>query len=81
MPILKPGGNYVAKDVYEAGGVPIIIKTLYEGGFIHSDCLTVTGNTIAENLKNVKFNDKQKVIRPYDNPLSPTGGVVGLKEI
>ncbi len=45
---LKPGGQYVAKDVYEAGGVPIIIKTLYEGGFIHGDCLTVTGKTIAE---------------------------------
>jgi dihydroxy-acid dehydratase len=76
---LKPGGQYVAKDVYEAGGVPIIIKTLFEGGFIHGDCLTVTGKTIAENLENVKFNDDQKVIRPYSNPLSPTGGVVGLK--
>jgi dihydroxy-acid dehydratase len=76
---LKPGGQYVAKDVYEAGGVPIIIKTLYEGGFIHGDCLTVTGKTIAENLESVQFNDNQKVIRPYNNPLSPTGGVVGLK--
>jgi dihydroxy-acid dehydratase len=76
---LKPGGQYVAKDVYEAGGVPIIIKTLFEGGFIHGDCLTVTGKTIAENLENVDFNNNQKVIRPYNNPLSPTGGVVGLK--
>ncbi len=76
---LKPGGQYVAKDVYEAGGVPIIIKTLYEGGFIHGDCLTVTGKTIAENLESVEFNNNQKVIRPYNNPLSPTGGVVGLK--
>ena len=76
---LKPGGQYVAKDVYEAGGVPIIIKTLYEGGFIHGDCLTVTGKTIAENLESVEFNNDQKVIRPYNNPLSPTGGVVGLK--
>jgi dihydroxy-acid dehydratase len=76
---LKPGGQYVAKDVYEAGGVPIIIKTLYEGGFIHGDCLTVTGKTIAENLEIVEFNNNQKVIRPYNNPLSPTGGVVGLK--
>ena len=67
---LKPGGQYVAKDVYEAGGVPIIIKTLHEGGFIHGDCLTVTGNTIAENLKSVEFNKNQKVIRPYDEPLS-----------
>ena len=76
---LKPGGQYVAKDVYEAGGVPIIIKTLYEGGFIHGDCMTVTGKTIAENLESVVFNNDQKVIRPYNKPLSPTGGVVGLK--
>ncbi len=76
---LKPGGQYVAKDVYEAGGVPIIIKTLFEGGFIHGDCLTVTGKTIEENLKSVNFNADQKVIRPYNDPLSPTGGVVGLK--
>ena len=76
---LKPGGQYVAKDVYEAGGVPIIIKTLFDGGFIHGDCLTVTGKTIEENLKSVEFNKNQKVIRPYNEPLSPTGGVVGLK--
>ena len=76
---LKPGGQYVAKDVYEAGGVPIIIKTLLEGGYIHGECMTVTGKTIAENLQDVAFNKHQKVIRPFDNPLSPTGGVVGLK--
>ncbi len=76
---LKPGGQYVAKDVYEAGGVPIIIKTLYEGGYIHGECLTVTGKTMKENLSSVKFNDNQKVIRPFNKPLSPTGGVVGLK--
>ena len=76
---LKPGGQYVAKDVYEAGGVPIIIKTLFDGGYIHGDCMTVTGKTIAENLASVEFNKDQKVIRPITNPLSPTGGVVGLK--
>ena len=59
--------------------MPIIIKTLYEGGFIHGECLTVTGNTIAENLKSVEFNKNQRVIRPHDEPLSLTGGVVGLK--
>ncbi len=76
---LKPGGKYVAKDMFEAGGVPIILKTLFEGGFIHGECLTVTGKSMEENLKGVKFNDNQKVIRRFDNPLSATGGVVGLK--
>ncbi|MBN44761.1 MAG: dihydroxy-acid dehydratase [Rhodobiaceae bacterium] len=76
---LKPGGQYVAKDVYEAGGVPIIIKTLFDGGFVHGDCLTVTGKTLEENLESVVFNENQKIIRPYNKPLSPTGGVVGLK--
>jgi len=76
---LKPGGKYVAKDMWLAGGVPMILKTLYDGGFIHGDCLTVTGKTMKENLKNVKFNTKQKVLRKYNNPLSPDGGVVGLR--
>ena len=76
---LKPGGKYVAKDMWQAGGVPMLLKTLYEGGFIHGNCMTVTGKTMKENLKNVKFNSKQKVLRTYNNPLSPDGGVVGLK--
>lgn len=76
---LKPGGRYVAKDMYEIGGVPVLLKTLYEGGFIHGDCLTVTGKTMAENLANVSFPSDQDVIRPVSAPLSPTGGVVGLR--
>ncbi len=76
---LKPGGKYVAKDMWEAGGVPMLLKTLYDGGFIHGDCMTVTGKTMKENLKKIKFNINQKVLRKYNNPLSPDGGVVGLK--
>jgi dihydroxy-acid dehydratase len=76
---LKPGGKYVAKDMWEAGGVPMLLKTLFQGGFIHGDCLTVTGKTMKENLKDIKFNTNQKVLREFNNPLSPDGGVVGLK--
>ena len=76
---LKPGGRYVAKDVFDIGGVPQIMKALMDGGFLHGDCLTVTGRTIAENLEEVVFNTNQDVVRPVSNPLTPTGGVVGLK--
>lgn len=76
---LKPGGNYIAKDMYEAGGMPILMRTLLDGGFVNGDCLTVNGKTIAENLDGVEFNYKQKVIYPVSNPLSPNGGLVGLK--
>jgi dihydroxy-acid dehydratase len=76
---LKPGGRYVAKDLFEAGGVPLLMKTLLEHGFLHGDCMTVTGRTMAENLKRVKWNKDQDVVRPADKPLLATGGVVGLK--
>ena len=76
---LKPGGKYVAKDMWKAGGVPMLLKTLMDGGYIHGDCMTVTGKTMRENLKNVKFKTNQKVMRKYSNPITPTGGVVGLK--
>ena len=76
---LKPGGRYVAKDMFEAGGIPLLMKTLLDGGFLHGDCLTVTGRTIAENLASVKWNPDQDVVRSAKTPITPTGGVVGLK--
>jgi len=76
---LKPGGRYVAKDMFEAGGVPLLMKTLLDHGFLHGECLTVTGRTIAENLTSVKWNPRQDVVRPADKPITATGGVVGLK--
>jgi dihydroxy-acid dehydratase len=76
---LKPGGRYVAKDLFEAGGVPLLMKTLLDHGFLHGDCVTVTGRTVAENLKRVTWNTDQDVVRSADKPLSATGGVVGLK--
>ncbi|MGL4495110.1 MAG: dihydroxy-acid dehydratase [Beijerinckiaceae bacterium] len=76
---LKPGGKYVAKDMFEAGGIPLLMKTLLDHGFLHGDCMTVTGRTIAENLKPVKFNPDQDVVYPANKPITKTGGVVGLK--
>jgi dihydroxy-acid dehydratase len=76
---LKPGGKYLAKDVFDIGGVQQILKALLEGGILHGDCLTVTGKTMAENLATVTFNTDQQVIYPVSNPITPTGGVVGLK--
>jgi dihydroxy-acid dehydratase len=76
---LKPSGRYVAKDMFEAGGVPLLLKTLLDHGFLHGDCLTVTGRTLAENLKSVKWNADQDVVHPADRPILPTGGVIGLK--
>ena len=75
---LKPGGRFVAKDMGEAGGTPMLLKTLLEGGYLHGDVMTVTGKTLAENVADVVWRDDQEVIRPVSNPLSPTGGVVGL---
>ncbi len=76
---LKPSGRYVAKDMFEAGGIPLLMKTLLDNGFLNGDCLTVTGRTIAENLAQVSWNPDQDVVRPADNPITPTGGVVGLR--
>ena len=76
---LKPAGRYVAKDLYEIGGVPVLMKALLDGGLLHGDCITVTGKTIAENLAEVVFPTDQDIVRPVSNPITPTGGVVGLK--
>lgn len=76
---LKPGGAYVAKDMHDAGGVYMVMKTLFDAGLLDGDCLTVTGKTIAENLAVIEWNAEQVVIRPANNPFSPTGGVVGLR--
>jgi dihydroxy-acid dehydratase len=76
---LKPGGKYVAKDVFDIGGVPQILKALFDGGLLHGDCMTVTGRTLKQNLETVKFNTDQKVVYPVSNPITPTGGVVGLR--
>ncbi|MER9728505.1 dihydroxy-acid dehydratase [Mesorhizobium sp. M0217] len=76
---LKPGGKYVAKDMFEAGGIPLLMKTLLDHGYLHGDCLTVTGRTLAENMEHVAWNDSQDVVRPANRPITQTGGVVGLK--
>ena len=76
---LKPGGKYVAKDMYDIGGVQVVMKELFDNGFLHGDCMTVTGKTVAENLRGVKFPKDQDVVVPVKKPLSTTGGVVTLK--
>ncbi|MEQ8479061.1 MAG: dihydroxy-acid dehydratase [Hoeflea sp.] len=76
---LKPGGKYVAKDMFEAGGIPLLMKTMLAHGYLHGDCMTVTGRTIAENMEKVAWNPDQDVVRPADNPITATGGVVGLR--
>jgi dihydroxy-acid dehydratase len=76
---LKPGGRYVAKDLFEVGGIPLLMKTLLDHGYMHGDVITVTGRTMAENLSAVKWNADQDVVRPANAPITATGGVVGLK--
>ncbi len=76
---LKPSGKYVAKDLYEAGGVQVVIKELLDGGYINGDALTVSGKTIAENHEDVSFPADQDVVYRTSAPISPTGSVVGLR--
>ena len=76
---LKPGGAYVAKDLYEAGGVPVVMKELRKAGLIHEDCMTATGRSIGEEIDRVSREADGRVIYPVAAPISETGGVVGLK--
>ncbi len=76
---LRPGGKYVAKDLYDVGGVGVVLKELLDNGYLHGDCITVSGKTIAENLEGVSLPEDQDVVYPVKKPIYPTGGVVGLK--
>jgi dihydroxy-acid dehydratase len=76
---LQPGGQYVAKDMYDAGGVYMLMKTLLTEGLLHGNCMTVTGRTLGENIDQVTWNPDQKVIYDAKTPITPTGGVIGLR--
>lgn len=76
---LKPGGKYVAKDLFEVGGVQVVMKALLEDGYLDGDCLSVTGNSIGDELEKVKFPEDQDVVRRPRKPITETGGVVGLR--
>lgn len=77
---LKPSGKYVMQDLNDIGGVPGVMKLLLEQGMLHGDCLTVTGKTLAENLAEAApLKEGQRIIRPFDNPLKPTGPLVVLR--
>ncbi|TBX15980.1 dihydroxy-acid dehydratase [Nioella sediminis] len=76
---LKPGGEYVAKDLYEVGGVPVVMKELRKAGLIHEDCMTASGRSIGEELDLIEREADGKVIHPIETPLTETGGVVGLQ--
>ena len=76
---LQPGGQFLARDMYDAGGVYMLMKTLLAEGFLHGDCMTVTGKTLGENIDQVTWNPDQKVIYDARTPITPTGGVIGLR--
>ena len=77
---LKPSGKYLMKDLHLIGGVPAVLKFMLENNMLHGECLTVTGKTLAENLKNVpSLKDNQDLIRPLTNPIKPTGHICILK--
>lgn len=79
MADLQPGGQYVARDMYDAGGVYMLMKSLLAEGLLHGECVTVTGKTLGENIDQITWNPDQKVIYPATAPITPTGGVVGLR--
>jgi dihydroxy-acid dehydratase len=76
---LAPGGRYVATDLYEAGGVPLVLKRLLDAGVLHGDAVTVTGATIGENAARARETEGQQVVRPLSDPLKPTGGFAILR--
>jgi dihydroxy-acid dehydratase len=76
---LQPGGRYVATDLYEAGGVPLVLKRLLDAGVLHGDALTVTGRTIGEHAADARETEGQRVVRPLSDPLKPTGGFAILR--
>jgi dihydroxy-acid dehydratase len=79
MADLQPGGQFVARDMYDAGGVYMLMKSLLAEGLLFGDCMTVTGKTLGENIDQITWNPDQKVIYPATAPITPTGGVVGLR--
>ena len=76
---LKPGGQFVAKDLYEVGGVPVVMKELRKAGLLHEECMTASGETLGEALDKIEAEADGRVIHPISNPITKTGGVVGLK--
>src|SRR5207249_189678 len=76
---LKPGGRFVAADLYQAGGIGLVARRLVEAGLMHGDCLTVTGRTLAQEVAEAAEAPGQQVVRPLSNPIKPTGGLVILK--
>jgi dihydroxy-acid dehydratase len=79
MADLQPGGQFVARDMYDAGGVYMLMKSLLDEGLLFGNCMTVTGKTLGENIDQITWNPDQKVIYPATAPITPTGGVVGLR--
>ncbi len=76
---MRPGGRYTMADLDRVGGVPVILRELLDGGHLHGDALTVTGRTLAENLRAVRRPDGQDVVRPLKSPITPTGTLAILK--